>query len=88
MANLVLIDGTQILTPIQTKFDDASKNRKKMNCQNGSCSLRRNNSSSGLFGQAQPFMNLNGAAFQKFGNGSFNRLQGFNPQMFSNMRFQ
>jgi len=30
MANLVLIDGTQILTPIQTKFDDASKNRKKM----------------------------------------------------------
>ena len=59
-----------------------------MNCQNGSCSLRRNNSSSGLFGQAQPFMNLNGAAFQKFGNGSFNRLQGFNPQMFSNMRFQ
>ena len=59
-----------------------------MNCQNGSCSLIRNNSSSGLFGQAQPFMNLNGAAFQKFGNGSFNRLQGFNPQMFSNMRFQ
>ncbi len=56
-----------------------------MNCQNGSCSLRRNNSSSGLFGQAQPFMNLNGAAFQKFGNGSFNRLQGFNPQMFSNI---
>ena len=62
-----------------------------MNCQNGSCSLRRNNSSSGLFGgQMQPFANLNGAAFQKFGNGSFNRLPGFNPQinLFSNMRFQ
>ena len=62
-----------------------------MNCQNGSCSLRRTNSTSGLFAaQAAPLMNMNfqGAAFQKFGNTSFNRLQGmqaFNPQMFSNM---
>lgn len=83
-----------------------------MNCQNGSCSLRRPNSSNGFkFGQPQlaPLMNnlnslnnLQGAAFQKFGNNSFGnssfgtnntfgRSQGlpsqaFNPQMFANMR--
>ena len=73
-----------------------------MNCQNGSCSLRRTNSSNGLFSAGASTTTANiaggsqvtnqlmlGTALQKFGNMPFTRLQGmqtFNPQMFSNMR--
>lgn len=67
MANLVLIDGTQILTPIQTKFDDASKNRKKMkslidaiNANKANSKLKQENYTSvELFGLLNDFKNKN-----------------------------
>ena len=49
-----------------------------MNCANGSCSLRNKGLLNGLLSQQPQVFNLNGAAFQRFGNNSFNRLQQLN----------